>query len=63
MAGVRLAKARKNAGMSQAELADALGGHVQSMVAHIEAGRRHLRYDDFVNAGRALGVSLDYLAG
>ena len=63
MAGVRLAKARKNAGMSQAELADALGGHVQSMVAHIEAGRRHLRYDDFVNAGRTLGVSLDYLAG
>ena len=63
MSGKRLAEARKNAGISQAELADALGGHVQSMVSHIEAGRRHLRYDAFVIAARELGVSLDYLAG
>ena len=51
------------AGLSQAELATALGDHVQSMVAHVEAGRRGLRYDALVKAARELGVSLDYLVG
>ena len=63
MLGARLAEARKNAGVSQAELADALGGHVQSMVSHVEAGRRHLRAEDIAKAARELNVSTDHLLG
>ena len=49
--------------MGQAELAAALGDHVQSMVSHVEAGRRGLRYDALIKAANALDVSLDYLFG
>ena len=65
MFGARLAKARKKAGLTQLQLAVTLGddGYDQSMLSHVEAGRRWLRFDRVVDAARELEVSLDYLAG
>ena len=62
--GRRLAAARKRAGMTQAELAAALGERYdQSVVSAVERDRTALRLEGAVRAARALSVSLDYLVG
>ena len=64
MLGRRLAAARKEAGLSQFQLALELGDrYEQSMISHLEAGRTSLRLDGAVKAARTLDVSLDYLTG
>lgn len=64
MLGERLAEARKRAGLSQVELAVAMGERYdQKMVSHVERGRSSLRSDGLVNAAKELGVSTDYLLG
>ncbi len=64
MFGRRLAAARKEAGLSQFQLALELGDrYEQSMISHVEAGRTSLLLDGAVKAARALDVSLDYLTG
>ena len=60
----RLAEARKEAGLSQFQLALELGDRYgQSMISHVEAGRTSLLLDGAVKAAQTLGVSLDYLTG
>ena len=62
--GQRLADARKRAGLSQVELAVALGDrYSQSVISDVERGRSGLLIDGLTNAARELGVSLDYLTG
>ena len=64
MLGQRLAAARTRAGLRQVDLAAAMGvDYSQSMVSHVEAGRKILRLDRATTAARELNVSLDYLAG
>ena len=62
--GERLAKARKRAGMLQADLAAAMGPRYdRPMIVHIEAGRKHPRLEGLARAAQALGISTDYLLG
>ena len=62
--GRRLAQSRKRAGLTQVQLAVALGGRYDhTMISHAEAGRSSLLFDGATEAARELGVSLDYLAG
>ena len=49
--------------ISKPEEAVELGDYDQSMIAHVEAGRRNLRSDAWIKAARLFHVSLDYLAG
>lgn len=64
MMGERLAEARRRAGLSQIELAAALGEHFdQPMISQVEAGRGLLRSDCMVSAAKELQVSTDYLLG
>ena len=64
MLGQRLAEARKRVGISQVDLAVALGDRYdQPMISHVEAGRKALRFDGLVNAAKELQVSTDYLLG
>ena len=64
MLGDRLAEARRRAGLSQVDLALALGDRYdQPMISHVEAGRKTLRFDGLANAAKALKVSSDYLLG
>ena len=50
--------------MKQADLAVQISpDYSRSMVALVETGRRGLPFARVVNVARALGVSLDYLAG
>ena len=50
--------------MKQVDLAAAMGAdYTQSAIAHVEAGHRGLSFARAMDAARALGVSLDYLAG
>ena len=64
MLGQRLADARKRAGLSQVELAVALGDRYDNtMISHVEHGRSSLLLDGAVRAAKELGVSLDYLTG
>ncbi len=64
MLGRRLAAARERAGLKQVDLAVAIGdGYDQSMISHVEAGRKPIRFERATVAARELGVSLDYLAG
>ena len=64
MVGERLTKARQHSGITQAGLALALGPRYdQTMVSHVEAGRKGLRLDGAIRAAEVLGVSLDYLTG
>jgi transcriptional regulator with XRE-family HTH domain len=51
----RLAEARKNRGITQAELAAVLG-RPQSFVAKVERGERRLEVIEFADLARALGV-------
>jgi ribosome-binding protein aMBF1 (putative translation factor) len=58
--GRRIAEARRRAGLTQTELAEALD--VRSwMINRYERGRSAPRFDVIVRLRGALGVSLDYL--
>ncbi len=64
MIGERLLESRQRAGLTQTQLAVALGERYNgSMVSLVEHDHRKLRFDGAVNAARELSVSLDYLAG
>ena len=64
MLGKRLAASRERAGLTQVELAAALGPRYdQAMVSRVESGQKGLRFDGVVRAARELQVSVDYLAG
>ncbi len=64
MFGKRLAASRERAGLTQRELAAALGARYdQAMVSRVESGYKGLRFDGVVKAARELQVSVDYLAG
>ena len=64
MLGVRLAQSRKIAGLSQGQLAAAMGDRYdQTMISHVETGRSGLLGDGLSEAARVLGVSIDYLLG
>lgn len=58
----RVRFARETAGLSQAQVADALGIHRPS-VSEIEAGRRGVKSEELVALARLFGVSLAWLAG
>lgn len=64
MLGERLASARKRVGMSQRQLAAAMGERYdQTMISHVETGRSGLVGDGLSRAAEVLGVSIDYLFG
>ena len=64
MLAVRLAQSRKIAGLSQGQLAAAMGDRYdQTMISHVETGRSGLLGDGLSEAARVLGVSIDYLLG
>ena len=64
MLGERLAASRGRAGLTQKQLAAALGPRYdQGMVSRVEAGHKTLRFDGVVKAASELRVSVDYLAG
>jgi len=56
--GVRLRALRRSRGMTQTELADALGTHYTS-VSHVERGLRGLTIQQLVKLAKALRVSAD----
>ena len=62
--GDRLKRSRKRAGLTQGELADAMGGRYdRSMISHVESGRVGMVLDGLAIAARTLNVSTDYLLG
>lgn len=64
MLGDRVASARKRAGLSQRQLAGAMGGRYdQTMISHVESGRSGLVGEGLSKVATALGVSIDYLFG
>ena len=60
MKGARIAALRRQQGMSQAQLASALGVS-PSAVGMYEQGRREPSADVLVEMGRIFGVSVDYI--
>ena len=58
--GARLKAARRRVGLTQEQLADALGLRHRQTVASIEAGRRSLSAQELLRAMSALDVDLDY---
>ncbi len=58
--GVRLKAARDQSGLTQQQLADALGLRHRQTVASIESGERQLRATELVRAMDVLSVDLDY---
>jgi transcriptional regulator with XRE-family HTH domain len=60
--GKRLRLARETAGVTQLELAEAIG-LTRTSIANIEAGRQGLLLEDAAAVARKLRVSLDSLAG
>jgi transcriptional regulator with XRE-family HTH domain len=56
----RLTKARKNAGLTQQEVARRLRRH-QSFVAKYEGGERRIEVVEFVQICRAIGASPEHL--
>ena len=56
--GMRIRRARKAAGMTQADLAEKLGIST-SFLGHIERGTRKASLDTLVKMANELGVSLD----
>lgn len=60
MRGARIAALRRQAGMSQAELARQLGVS-PSAVGMYEQGRREPSSDVLVQLGKIFGVSVDYI--
>ena len=64
MLGARLAWARRQAKLSQVDLAVAMGDRYdQTMISHVESGRSGLVADGIACAARALNTSADYLLG
>lgn len=64
MLGERVAKARKNAKMSQRELAEKMGSRYdQTVISRVETGKSGLQRDGLSEVARILGVSVDYLLG
>ena len=62
MLGERLALARKNKGLTQMDLAVALGDrYTQSMISVVENGRSILLLEGAIRAAKELDVSLDWL--
>ena len=60
----RFRQSRERVGLTQAQLADALGGrYAQQTVSQVENGRKGLLFDGVVRAAQRLHVSIDYLAG
>ena len=60
----RLADSRLRAGLTQEQLATALGPrYSQEMISHVERGRSAMLLDGVVRAARVLNTSLDYLVG
>ena len=58
---MRIRRARKAAGMTQADLAEKLGIST-SFLGHIERGTRKASLDTLVKMANEMGVSLDSLA-
>lgn len=58
--GLRLKAARERAGLTQRDLASALGIEHRQTLASIEAGERRLTAEELLNAMSLLGVDLDY---
>ena len=64
MLGERLASARKSKGLTQMDLAVALGDrYTQSMISMVEKGHSLLLLDGATKAAEELEVSLDWLVG
>ena len=64
MLGDRMAASRKRAGLTQVELAVALGDRYdRAMISMVETKRSGLLLDGATKAAQALNVSLDYLVG
>ena len=64
MLGERLAESRKGAGLTQFQLAIALGDRYdRTMIGHVEHNRSGLLADGLVKAAGTLHVSVDYLLG
>ena len=64
MLGKRILAARKRAGLTQTQLAVALGKRYNgSMISIVEHDRSALLFDGATKAARELNISLDYLAG
>ena len=64
MLGQRLVEARRRAGLTQTELAVALGQRYNApMISMVENNHRTLLFEGAVKAAQELNVSLDYLAG
>ena len=62
--GARLAHARRLKGLTQTELAVALGDrYSQSMISQVERGKSSLLVDGLIGAAQELDVSVDYLLG
>ena len=62
--GKRLADARKMRGMSQVELAVALGDqYTQASISHMESGRAMPPSSRLIEIAQALNISTDYLLG
>lgn len=60
--GERLRQLRKVKGLSQAQVADILGG-TKMMVSSYETGLRYPPYPTLVKMARLYGVTTDYLLG
>jgi transcriptional regulator with XRE-family HTH domain len=60
--GLRMADLRKQQGITQVQLAEALGVSQQTMQGY-EAGRRRIPVSALTTLARALGVSLEALMG
>jgi transcriptional regulator with XRE-family HTH domain len=58
--GQRLARARKEAGMSQGDLADAIGVSRQTISNYETGGTEDLRFDIVARWGAATDVALEY---
>lgn len=58
--GIRLKAARERAGLTQQQLADALGLEHRQTVGSIEAGERRLTAEELIRAVQVLGTDLDY---
>ena len=64
MLGDRIAEARKRRGLTQVDLAVAMGDRYDTpMISNVEANRRSIRLDGLANAARELQVSVDWLLG
>ena len=59
--GPRLRVARERSGLTQQQLADALGLRHRQTIASIEAGDRRLKAQEMIQVMQVLGVDLDYL--